>query len=362
MTASILSQFFPPDILKCGRRRCGSGLELPVDLKRYLPDMRTSGMYWVAAGFGILSVLNALTLVPGPENVLSSVNGNPLAPVLAVIVFDTPWTIAGLIGLVVLFSPVLFGAPVGARRTVSLFFVAASFVVGITAGALWDAYYDELGVVGAGASGIAIAGQGVVFGLAILGLVRLWRQDTRGLGRMSRYWWQSFAVIYATLILTTIWFVVLLQPIFTPTLLYNWRVHEIAFLMSVSVTLLFGLVARSALGLDGKVRVDEMLLNFHFDDLAGRFARHLPKLKVGFSDLPPGTRSEFRPETGEVLLPGTLRGTEYAAHHKEVDDALLHGMVHAELYYSGRPWEHGHPETRKEFDALAAEVGAAPDS
>ena len=332
-----------------------------MDLKRYLPDLRSSGLTLAFTGFFTLSVVNALTLIPGPQRVVSFIGTGPLAPVLAIAVFDTPWTIAGLLGLVVLFSPVLFGTPVSGRRGMSLFFLAASFVVGIISGAIWDRFYDDLGVIGAGASGVAIAGQGVVFGLALLGLVRLWRQDTRRLGRMSSYWWYSFAVIYATLIGTTVWFVVQLQPIFTPTLEYNWRVHEIAFLMSVSVTLAYGVAARGSQGLDGRLRVDEMLLNFHFDDLNDRFTRPLPKLRVVFAQLAPESPGEFHPEKGEIWLSSSLRGTDYNGSARRVDDALLHGMVHAELYYSGRPWEHGAAECRPGFDALAEGVGASPE-
>lgn len=333
-----------------------------MDLNRYVPDLRASGIFWVIASFAALSALNVATLPFGPDRVLSEINANPLGSILSVVVFDTPWTIGGLLGLVVLFAPVLFGTPVSQRRELSVFFTVASLVVGIVAGILWDRFYDETGVVGAGSSAVAIAGQGIIFALAFFGLLRLWRQDTRKLGRMSSYWRSSFAVIYATIILTTVWFVVFLQSIFVPTLLYNWRVHEFAFLLAIGVTVIYEGATWSAQGLDGKLRVDETLLNFHFDDLNDRFVKPLPKLRVVFADLPPGSPGEFHPERGEIRIPKSFRGAEYFPLAKQVDDALLHGMVHADLYYSGRPWQHGEPGTKAGFDAAAEGVGTGPEA
>ncbi|HYB04363.1 MAG TPA: hypothetical protein VED17_07870, partial [Nitrososphaerales archaeon] len=49
----------------------------------------------------------------------------------------------------------------------------------------------------------------------------------------------AFRVIYATLVVTTLWFILILQPIFVYTSQYNWRVHEISFLSGVLVTTIF---------------------------------------------------------------------------------------------------------------------------
>jgi len=329
-----------------------------LDLHRYMPDVRTSGIAWLLGAYTALIVLNALTFPLGPSRVLADLNANPLGAVLVVVVFDTPWTLAGLLGLIVLFLPVLFATPVSQRRGLSIFFMLGSIVVGIAAGVIWDRFYDETGVVGAGASGVAIAGQGIIFALSFFGLLRLWRQDTRRLGRMSSYWWHSFAVIYATLILTTVWFVVFLQSIFVPTQLYNWRVHEFAFLMAIAATAVYEGTTWSAQGLGGKVVIDEMLMNFHFDDLNDRFVRPLPKLRVVFAPLPTGAPGEFHPELGEIWIPDSFRGMEYFSRAGQFDDALLHAMVHADLYYSGRPWKHGEPGAKEAFDAAAEGVGA----
>lgn len=314
---------------------------------------------WVVFAYGVIIVLNAATLPIGPDRVLSEINPNPLGTIISLVVYDTPWSLAGLLGLIILFTPVLFGTPVSQRRSTSIFFTFGSIAIGIVAGALWDRFYDNTGLIGAGASGVAIAGQGIIFALAFVGLLRLWRQDTRRLGRMSSYWWYAFAVIYATLILTTLWFVVFLQSIFIPTQLYNWRVHEIAFSMSIGVALVFVCATWSAQGLDGKLRIDEMLLNYHFDDLNDRFARPLPKLRVVFGGLQVGDLASFHPERGELWVPTSFRNKEYFPIAKELDNALLHGMVHAELYYSHKPWKHGEMGTKEAFDAAAEGVGAA---
>ncbi len=327
-----------------------------MDLKRYLPDIRSSGLLWAAAAFVTLSACNALTLIPGRDNAIAEISSNPLGPVLAILIYDTPYTIAGILGLIILFSPVLFGTYVPARRRLSTFFWTASIIIAVVSGLIWDRFYAPPGVIGVGSSAAAIAGQAIVTVLAVFGLLKLWRQDTRKLGRMSSYWWHAYGVIYATLILTTIWFVVFLQSIFVPTELYNWRVHEFAFLIAIGATAVYGCANWSALGLDGKIRVDESLLNFHFDDLNDRFPSALPKLKVVFARLPSGSSAEFNPDRREILMQDSFRGVEYFPAAKQVDGALLHAMVHAALHYSGKT--DGTPEAKAELDALAKQVGA----
>ena len=333
-----------------------------LDIKSYFADLRSSGLFWVAAVLVVLSVVNLLTLIPGRDNAISYVTSNPAGPVLAVLIYDTPYTIAGLLGLVMIFGAVLFGTYVPQRRRLSVFFISASLVIAVISGLIWDKFYATPGVIGVGSSAVAIAGQAIVAVLAAFGLLRLWRQDTRKLGRMSSYWWHAIALIYVTLILTTVWFVVFLQSIFVPTLLYNWRVHEFAFVIAVGATLVYEGVNWSALGLDGKVRVDETLLNYHFDDLNDRFARPLPKLKVVFAKLPADSPGEFRPDLAEILMPDSYEGVEYFGDAKRIDGALLHAMVHAALYYSSRPWKHGTPEAKEGFEELAGSVGASPEN
>lgn len=332
-----------------------------MNLNRRLPDLKESGLPIVFVVYGVLIALNAATLIPGPVAVLLALDSNPLGPVLSIIVYDTPWSLAGIAGLVLLLGAVLFATPVSQRRGLSIFFVTSTILTGIVSGMIWDRYFDATPYIGAGVSAIAIAGQSVLFTLSIFGICRLFRQDTRRLGRMSSYWWYSFLLIYATIILTTIWFVVFLQSIFVPTEQYNWRVHEIAFFLAIAGTLAYeGLTWRSQ-GFRGRLAIDGMLANFHFDDLNDRFGGTLPKLRVAFGDLPPGTPGAYDPATSTVIVPAGYRDEDYRLVGIEFDRALLHGMVHAGLYLRGGPWQHGAQGVKEVFDPVAAEVGASPE-
>ncbi|MDA4112851.1 MAG: hypothetical protein OK474_02275 [Thaumarchaeota archaeon] len=329
--------------------------------KRRFPELSESGLIWVIVAFVSLIVLNLITLAMGRSQVLAVLNAHPAGALISPFVFDSWGTIGGLGGIVLLFAPVLFGTPVSQRRALSFFFIAASIGIGEFAVVLWDAFYDTTGLFGSGSSAIAITGQGVIFALSIFGLLRLAGQDTRRLGPLSSHWWYSFAIIYSTLILTSLWFVLSLEPIFIPTLLYNWRVHEFGFLFGAAATVGYMCSRWRALGLDGVIRIDEMLMNFHFDDLCVRFPRRLPKYHVLFRGVEDARGAEFHPERGEIWVSGEFKDREYRIDGPEFERALLHAMVHAELFLEGRPWEHGRPESRQPFNEIAPKVGTPPE-
>lgn len=332
-----------------------------MSARSYLAEFSPSGLTIVIAAYGTLMVVNLLTVALGRSEVLAELNKSPVGAVLAPLVFDSWGTLAGLGGVVLLFSPVLFGTPVAARRDLSMFFVAAGISIGILAALLYDAFYDNTGYYGSGASSIAITAQAVVFALAIVGIVRLARQDTRRMGPLSSHWWYSFLAIYVTLILTTLWFILSLEPIFIPTLLYNWRAHEIGFLLGAGVAFLYAGVRWRELGLDGVVRIDEMLLNFHYDDLCSVFPVRLPKYHVGFGEDVPRLWGEFDPDRAQIRVSSSFRGRDYREEGKDLEKAMLHAMVHAELFLEGKPWAHGLPETKAAFDEIAGKVGASPE-
>lgn len=332
-----------------------------MSARSYLAEFSPSGLTIAIGAYGTLMVINLLTLALGRSEVLTELNRTPAGAVLAPLVFDSWGTLAGLGGVVLLFSPVLFGTPVAARRNLSVFFVAAGISIGILAALLWDAFYDNTPYYGSGGSSMAISAQAVVFALAIVGIVRLARQDTRRLGPLSSHWWYSFLAIYVTLILTTLWFVLSLEPIFIPTLLYNWRAHEIGFLLAVAVTFLYAGANWRGLGLDGVVRIDEMLLNFHYDDLCSGFPVRLPKYHVGFGEDVPRPWGEFDPDRALIRVSSSFMGRDYREDGRDLEEALLHAMVHAELFLEGKPWAHGLPETKAAFDEIAGSVGANPE-
>ncbi|MGA2665852.1 MAG: hypothetical protein ABSF83_13010 [Nitrososphaerales archaeon] len=329
-------------------------------LARYLPELSRSGLAWVVAAFLALMAINAATLAVGRSAALDALNTNPVGALFAPFVFDSWGTIGGLGGVVLLFGSVLFGTPVARRRELSLFFIVGSIGIGEVAIVLWDAFFDDTGFYGSGSSAIAITAQGIVCALAAFGLLRLARQDTRRLGPLSSHWWYSFAIIDSTLILTSLWFVLVLEPIFVPTLLYNWRAHELGFFLGAAATVVYAVCRWSDLGLDGVVRIDEMVMNFRFDDLCGRFPRRLPKYHVVFGG-PPGS-AQLRPELGEIRVGDDLRGRDYREAGPEFERTLLRAMVQAELLEEGRdPGRPGDAEGREtRFRELAAEVGADP--
>ena len=330
--------------------------------RRYPPELSESGLIWVIVAFLSLILVNLITLAIGRSEVLDFLNAHPAGALFSPFVFDSWGTIGGLGGIVLLFAPTLFGIPVSQRRALSFFFIAASIGIGEFAIILWDAFYDTTGLFGSGSSAMAITGQGVIFALSVFGLLRLARQDTRRLGPLSSHWWYSFAIIYSTLILTSLWFVLSLEPIFIPTLLYNWRVHEFGFLFGAAATVVYMGSRWSALGLDGVTRIDEMLMNFHFDDLGTRFPRRLPKYHVRFGEIGDPRGAVFHPESGEIWVGEGFRERDYRVDGPDFEGALLHAMVHAELFLEGKPWEHGRPESRQPFDEIAGKVGAPPET
>ena len=148
--------------------------------------------------------------------------------------FDSPGTLAGLLGSVLLFVPVLMGTPANQRKSVSIFFLVASILIGTGSSLIWDRFYGG-GTLSYGASAIDIAAQAIIFALTCFALISSFFGKPQGALRDS-YVRNAFRIIYATLIATTLWYILFLQPIFVFTALYNWRVHEIAFLSGVLVT------------------------------------------------------------------------------------------------------------------------------
>ncbi|MHB8568474.1 MAG: hypothetical protein ACYC7D_15715 [Nitrososphaerales archaeon] len=180
-----------------------------------------SGLALVIFAFSAIVGLNLLTLYFGL-----------VSPLVSFVEFDSWGTIAGLIGVVILFVPVLLGRESG-RPAISLYFVCASIGIGVLAGLTWNEFYQSQAY---GSSSIAIASQAIVFTLSCTGLFRIAR------GSMPGYMRGTFVVIYSTIIVTTLWFILILQPIFAPSSGYNWAVHEIAFLIGVLATLVFDLM------------------------------------------------------------------------------------------------------------------------
>jgi len=207
-------------------------------MKQIGAHLADSGLAWVVVGFALLIALNLITFAWGPSEILTYLNSRPWGVLVSVFVFDSWGTAGGLAGVVVLFAPVLFGVRPSRRFSLSIFFLCASIGCGIVANVTWSHFYSGGGPIGAGSSSIAISGQGIIFALSIFGLIRLGltKDAANGEDILAPEWRQFFLVVYLTLILSTLYFVIVLEPIYIPTLLYNWRVHEIGFFLAMAAT------------------------------------------------------------------------------------------------------------------------------
>ena len=317
-------------------------------LKRFKGLVFESGLLYVIVCFVTLAVVNAFTILLGPSSILLDLNSHSWGIFLSELIFDSWGTVGGLLGVIVLFTPVLFGIPVSQRVSVSLYFLSASVVVGIGSGVLWNRFYNASGMIPNGASSIAFAGQAIIFTLAIVGLFRLARQNTRRLGPWSKYWWNSLAIIYLTLIATTLWFILQLEPIFVPSDQFNWRVHEFCFVLGSIATLVYTLINAKPLGLVGNVPLDETLVNLRFDDLNDeKFQGRLPRYKLVFKDFHGPERMELHPELNQLFVKGFSRDQDYATIAEDFDRTLLHEMVHAELLRRKEDWRHAETSTER---------------
>jgi hypothetical protein len=203
-----------------------------------------SHLYVVAFGFSSLAIINLITLVAGPKKILLALNANPLGILLSSLVFDSWGTVFGLLGLILLFTPVLVGTRKSFRKSLAVFLLLDSIGTGVAAALIWNYYFKLSGQIPYGASSIAISGQAIIFTMAIFGLIQL-RLDGNWVSTKDPYWRKSLAVIYVTLAATTLWFVLSLEPIFVPTIEYNWRVHEIGFLLATFSSIAYSVVALS---------------------------------------------------------------------------------------------------------------------
>jgi len=183
----------------------------------------------VVGSFLVLAALNVTTYFIGPAAVLSHLQTDALGSFLANFVFDSPGTVAGLLGAIILFLPILLGTPATERKSLSVYFISASLVIGVGASLIWDDFLSGSGSLSYGSSSIDIAAQSTIFTLSISSLVRSFSKKQVAI-QTDSYVRNCFRIIYLTLIVTTLWFVISLEPVFVPTALYNWRVHEIAFL------------------------------------------------------------------------------------------------------------------------------------
>jgi hypothetical protein len=194
------------------------------------------GLRRVATSFAIIAGLNLVTSLIGPQKLLAELAAYKWGMFTSIIVFDSWGTVGGLLGVVVLFIPLLAAARGDERKELSNFFVGGTVVCGYAAFVVWNVFLGG-GKLGYGASSIPIAAQSVLFCLSIFGLARMASENVES----SNSWLPRsfFAMVYFVIISSTLVLVLLLQPIFVPTNAYNWQAHELAFLLGLAVTSIY---------------------------------------------------------------------------------------------------------------------------
>ncbi|MDA4111888.1 MAG: hypothetical protein OK439_05075 [Thaumarchaeota archaeon] len=199
-----------------------------------------SGLLLVALGFTALVMSNLITLYMGQNIVLLALNSDYMGVLLSWTVFDSWGTVFGLLGVVILFAPVLFGMARSRRRSLSIFFVSASIISGVISTVVWNYFYNLEAMIPYGASSIAVSAQAIIFALSAIGLFSF--RFKKESSSREVYWRNSLTIIYITLIGTTLWFILILEPIFVPTEDYNWRAHEFGFLLGLTSTLVYSFI------------------------------------------------------------------------------------------------------------------------
>lgn len=207
-------------------------------MNKYSRDSFRSGLTIVLVVFAGIVILNLLTLEMGASDVLTKyIQGNyPWGILLSFSVFDSWGSIIGLLGVILLFAPILVGKKDSQKIWVSAFFAGGSLGLGILASTIWDMLHESSGnSVAYGASAIAIVALSIIFTESCILLVQISRSTKHAFRNTN----SALAIVYLTLILTSLWFVLLIQPIYIPSNQYNWQVHEYGFGLGVISTLVF---------------------------------------------------------------------------------------------------------------------------
>lgn len=198
----------------------------------------SSGLQFVISVFSIIAILNVVTLIIGTQRIYSAFDSNPYTAFLSFVIYDSPGTIAGLLGVVAIFAVLsLFSFLLTGRASKirSGFFVLISLVVGVASQVVWNSCCNEGGTFPAGSSAIDFAALACLIVYSLRDSIRFLSLDSE---RKSRLWVDSrltafyFILVAAMLIL----YAFSIQPIDVPTIRYNWRVHEYAFLSAAVVS------------------------------------------------------------------------------------------------------------------------------
>ncbi len=296
--------------------------------KRYLNEIRKSGLSYVVSGYSILIVLNLITFALGPLRVYKVLDAQSWGILTSFAIFDSWPTVLGLAGTVVIFTIALIEMRKDERLRLSGFFVLATITSGPIAEILWNGYYNSSDLIPFGSSSVALSAEGVTLTVCIFGLMRIFRQEAWRIGSWTKRRCLLSVLIFSTIAASALVYILALQPIFIPTTQYNWRVHEISFLLGTLSAVAYLIVAMPELALAGKViLLDERLMNFRYLDLNDElFHRVLPEVKMLFKDLPNGLAMESHPRSCEIWVSQAYKNREFHMISYEFDQELLEQM------------------------------------
>jgi hypothetical protein len=201
-----------------------------------------SGFSIVVFAYTALIAMNLLTLLFGAPGIYAMLSSTHYGVLLSFIIYDTPGTIGGLVGVAIIFGLLTFLRELVQGRAAffslrPLGFVLISILSGIGATALWNYCCNAGGGMPSGSSGIDFAATSCLIVYASSDFIRL-LSGRKGAVRGSDQWFASnvLPLFYAPVIAIFLVYVLFVQPISVPTTAYNWRVHEFAFLIACGAT------------------------------------------------------------------------------------------------------------------------------
>lgn len=195
----------------------------------------------VLAGYSVAVALDLATVEANHAILVNDLSIKWYGGILSLFVFDSWGTIGGMLGVLAIYFLLLQGVIRPRRQGISLYLLFSTLFIGILAELIYDQFFDVARINGtlilaSGESTIPEAGMAASIVLAVYGTARLLRTDPLRLDKDNRDFRRAWIVAYLALIGTIAWFVVLGQSIFVPTAAYNWRAHDISFILGLIST------------------------------------------------------------------------------------------------------------------------------
>ena len=216
-----------------------------------------AGIPYVILGYSVIIAISLSTLRLGPDNVIYGLSQVSYGGLLSTFVFDSWGTVGGLLAIFLFYGIAVYGTIEKRRLEVSMYLLFSTVILGIVAGLLYDRFFDHtffLGtlLIAAGASTVAEAGMAAVIVLLAVALakaIRDWR-----FGKSSSFILKKWVYLDGAFLLLALYWVLYAQPFFVPTTAYNWRGHELAFILGTIATITYAAVRRNEQVWEGQPR------------------------------------------------------------------------------------------------------------